>query len=270
MKEIPFIKMDGLGNDFFIIEPENSDIKLSPKEIQKLGDRKTGIGFDQLFILKPSKHADVQMVIYNSDGSKAGACGNGARCVADWFFKRNGVKECTIEAPGGKILKACAGRMITVNMGPALLNWDEIPLSRKVDTLFLPQLLPGFDAPCAVSMGNPHCVFFVKDIKKINLAQTGPDVESHPLFPERTNVEFAQIMSPSIIRMRVWERGAGITSACGSGACAVLVAAFMRGLTKKKAKIVMDGGTLVIEINKAEDVLMSGPVHTAFKGTAYL
>ena len=270
MKKIPFIKMDGLGNDFFIIEPANCGIKLSAKDIQRLGDRKTGVGFDQLFILKPSKKADIKMVIYNSDGSEAGACGYGARCVADWVFKNRGVKECTIEAPGEKILKAYNGKMVTVNMGPAKTNWDEIPLSQKVDTLRLPQILPAFDAPCAVSMGNPHCVFFVKDIKKINLAQNGPEVEWHPLFPQRTNVEFAQIITPSRIRMRVWERGAGITSACGSGACAVLVSAVRRGLTKNKAEIIADGGTLVIEINKAGDVLMSGPVHTAFTGAAYL
>lgn len=272
MKEIPFIKMDGLGNDFFIIEPENSDIKLSAKEMQKLSERKTGIGFDQLFILKPSKKADIKMVIYNSDGSEAGACGNGARCVADWVFKKKGIKECTIEAPGGKILKAYQGRLITVNMGPAKTNWDEIPLSQKTDTLHLPQVLPDLPEPCGVSMGNPHCVFFVKDIKKINLAKDGPAVEWHPLFPERTNVEFAQVLGPALIRMRVWERGAGITSACGSGACAVLVAAIRRGLCKKnkKTEIVMDGGTLIIEVDKNNDVLMSGPVHLSFKGTAYL
>lgn len=270
MRQIPFIKMDGLGNDFFIIEQENCNIKLSAKDIQKLGERKTGVGFDQLFILKPSRKADVKMIIYNSDGSTAGACGNGARCVADLIFKKKGVKECTIEAPDGKILHATLGRMITVNMGPAKVNWDEIPLSHKVDTLNMPQILPDFAAPTAVSVGNPHCVFFVKDIKKVNLAQNGPEVEWHPIFPERTNVEFAQVMSPSIIRMRVWERGAGITSACGSGACAVFVSAFRRGLCKKKAEIVMDGGTLVIELNKAGDILMTGPAHTAFSGTAYL
>jgi len=272
MKEIPFIKMDGLGNDFFIIEPKYSNIKLSAKEMQKLGNRKTGIGFDQLFILKPSKKADIKMEIYNSDGSEAGACGNGARCVAYWIFRNKGVKECSIEAPGGKILKAFQGRLITVNMGPAKTDWSEIPLSKKMDTLYIPKFLPDLPEPCSISMGNPHCVFFVKDIKKVDLAKYGPAVEWHPLFPQRTNVEFAQVISPTIVRMRVWERGAGITSACGSGACAVLAAAIRRGFCRKnkKTKIVMDGGTLIIEQEKNNDILMSGTVHLSFKGTAYL
>jgi diaminopimelate epimerase len=271
MRIIPFIKMDGLGNDFMIIDGREKKIKLSPCEIKKAGDRRTGVGFDQLFILEKSKIADIKMSIFNSDGTSAGACGNGARCVADIIFRETSKKEILIEAPEGKILEArAAGKLIAVNMRKPLFGWWDIPLAGKTDTLNLPKLLKGFPAPVALSMGNPHTVFFVKDINKINLAENGPKVENNPLFPQKTNVEFAQILTPSKIRMRVWERGAGITSACGSGSCAALVAAVRRGLSARKADIILDGGTLTIEWKKDGDVLMTGPAHKSFNGEFYL
>jgi diaminopimelate epimerase len=270
MKQTPFIKMDGLGNDFVIIDGRDKDVKLAPREIAKLGDRKTGIGFDQLFVLHNSRVADIKMDIYNSDGSSAGACGNGTRCVAKILFYETNENQVTLEAPGGKILRAYNGAQITVNMGEPRLNWDEIPLSAETDTLNLPQLLEGFGSPAAVSMGNPHAVFFVDDVAAVNLKKLGPAVENNNLFPEKTNVEFAQILPQGKIRMRVWERGAGITTACGSGACASLVAAVRRGLSARKAEVIMDGGSLGIEWTKEGDVLMTGPVHTAFSGVAFL
>lgn len=270
MRTIPFTKMDGLGNDFVIIDGRKEKIALSAGEIEKLGNRKTGIGFDQLFILENSPIADVKMLIFNADGSSAGACGNGTRCVADILFKETSLKEITLEAPGGKILKAYNGPQITVNMGAPALDWAEIPLSRQEDTLSLPAFLEGYGNPVAVSMGNPHVVFFVEDINSVNLAYAGPKVENDPLFPQRINVEFAQVLSPLQIHMRVWERGAGITSACGSGACAALVAAVRRGLSANKAEIIMDGGSLAIEWEEGGDILMTGAVNTAFKGEAYL
>lgn len=270
MKTVPFIKMDGLGNDFVIIDARIAPVELSAQEIAIIGDRHKGIGFDQLFILKQSESCDIKMDIYNSDGSTAGACGNGTRCVASLVFKETDKKEILIEAPKGKVLKAFNTNPVTVNMGKPAIAWQDIPLAKETDTLNMPHLLDGFESPVCVSMGNPHTVFFVKDVEALDIAALGRTVENNPIFPDRTNVEFAQIISPSKIRMRVWERGAGITLACGSGSCATLVAAVLRGLTERKAEIILDGGTLSIEWNKEDDVLMSGPVNMAFKGEFYL
>lgn len=280
-REISFIKMDGLGNDFVLIDARAKKIKLSAKDICALGDRRTGVGFDQLFVLEKSKCADVKMNIYNSDGSKAGACGNGARCVGKFLFEdfaraKNGraaPKTATIEAPYGKILQVqkAAGGLFSVNMGKAVFEAQKIPLAGGFDALNMPKLLKCFDAPTAVSMGNPHAVFFVKDVQDVCVGKLGPSVENNTkVFPDRTNVEFAQVISPSKILMQVWERGAGITRACGSGACATLAAAFKRGLTSNKAQIVMTGGTLVIEQKSNGDIYMTGPAHTSFYGIAYL
>jgi diaminopimelate epimerase len=262
--------MDGLGNDFIIIDARQNNIELSARDIKTLANRKTGVGCDQLFILRPSPAANVKMLIFNADGGAAGACGNGARCVADILFKESALREVALEAPGGKILKAYRGAQITVNMGRPGLNWRDIPLAREADTSNMPALLDGLKPPSAVSMGNPHAVFFVEDLNGVNLQEAGPAVENNALFPQRTNVEFAQILSKDKIRMRVWERGAGVTAACGSGACATLVAAVRKGLTNNKADIIMDGGALAIEWDKNGDVLMTGPVNAAFKGEAYL
>ncbi len=283
-RQIPFIKMDGLGNDFVLIDARTKKVKLSAKDIRVLGDRQTGVGFDQLFILEKSACADIKMNIYNSDGSKAGACGNGARCVGKFLFEdyarrcarakgRAAPKTATIEAPYGKILqvKTATGGLFSVNMGKAVFEAQKIPLAGAVDPLNMPVLLKGLSAPTAVSMGNPHAVFFVRRLEDINVEKLGPLVETNTkIFPDRTNVEFAQIISPSKILMRVWERGAGITRACGSGACATLAAAFKRGLSANKAQIVMTGGTLTIEQKPDGDIYMTGPAHTAFYGVAFL
>lgn len=269
MRTIPFIKMDGLGNDFVIIDSRQKVITLTPAEISKIANRRTGIGFDQLFILTKSNIADIKMTIYNGDGSSAGACGNGTRCIASLLFEEDSLKkEVLIEAPGSKLLKAYKNEQISVNMGAPDFSWQGIGLTEEKDTLNLKNLLPNMSA-CAVSMGNPHAVFFVEDVSKIDLAKLGPLVEHNPLFVNRTNVEFAQIVSPSKILMRVWERGAGITQACGSGACATLAAAYKKGLSSNKAQIIMPGGTLEIE-NKNGEILMAGPVNKAFIGQFYI
>lgn len=271
MRAIPFIKMDGLGNDFVIIDCRRTkeNVILTPSEIDKIANRRTGIGFDQLFILTKSDKADVKMTIYNKDGSLAGACGNGSRCIASLIFEevpsRN---EVLIEAPKGKILKAYQDRQIKVNMGAPDFSWQGIGLAEERDTSNLTGILPGMSAYC-VSMGNPHAVFFVDDIEKVDLAKLGPLVENHPIFVNRTNVEFAQVVSPDKILMRIWERGAGITQACGSGASATLAAAYKKGLSSNKAKIVMPGGTLEIEY-KDDEILMAGPVNKAFIGQFYI
>ena len=269
MRTIPFIKMDGLGNDFVVIDAREKAITLTAQEITKIANRRTGIGFDQLFILTKSNIADIKMAIYNGDGSSAGACGNGTRCIASLLFEEDSSKkEALIEAPGDKLLKAYKKEQICVNMGAPDFSWQGIGLAEEKDTLNLKNLLPNMSA-CGVSMGNPHAVFFVEDVNKIDLAKMGPLVENNPLFTNRTNVEFAQIVSPSEILMRVWERGAGITQACGSGACATLAAAYKKGLSSSKAKIIMPGGTLEIE-NKDGEILMAGPVNKAFIGQFYI
>lgn len=271
MRVIPFIKMDGLGNDFVIIDCRKTQdiVKLTAKEIETIANRRTGIGFDQLFILTDSDKADVKMTIYNGDGSLAAACGNGSRCISSLIFEEKPSKqEVLIEAPGGKILKAYNKRQICVNMGKPDFSWQGIGLAEEKDTSNLIGLLPNLSG-CGVSMGNPHCVFFVEDVSKVDLAKYGPLVEHNPLFVNRTNVEFAQVVAPNKILMRVWERGAGITQACGSGACATLAAAYKKGLSASKAEIIMPGGTLEIE-NKDGEILMAGPVNKAFIGQFYI
>ncbi len=267
MKQIPFIKMDGLGNDFVIIDGRKNKISLTVALIKKMADRKTGIGFDQLIVLKKSNTCDVKMEIYNADGTTAGACGNGTRCVSSLIFEESKKKQITLEAPYKKVLTAWRGKQITVDMGEPKTAWQDIPLAKKSDTLNLKVLTILPTAVCT-SMGNPHAVFFVKDVEKLDISKLGPQVENHTLFPQRTNVEFAQILGPQKIRMRVWERGAGITLACGSGACATLAGAIRRGLIKNKASIIMDGGTLFIE-QKQDRILMSGPVNKAFCGVYF-
>lgn len=268
---LQFRKMHGLGNDFVILDNRLGDKSFTPEQIRQIADRRFGVGCDQLMLLEPSRTpgADCFMRIYNPDASEAGACGNGTRCVADMLMKEGSKTSCVIETVSGLLAcRAVENDLVEVDMGAPRLNWNEIPLSEERDTLHL-GIGDGdtLSDPVAVSMGNPHCVFFVRDVEKFPVESLGPSVERHALFPERTNVEFAQIMSPSKIRMRVWERGTGVTQACGSGACATMVAAARRGLTSRKAEIVLDGGSLFLEWREGDDhVLMTGPVAHVFDG----
>ncbi|MCQ2914840.1 MAG: diaminopimelate epimerase [Alphaproteobacteria bacterium] len=271
MKKIPFIKMDGLGNDFVILR----DIDLTEDEIRAIGNRKTGVGFDQLIVLKPSKIAEIKILFFNADGSVAGACGNGSRCTAKLLMDEMNKDSIIMESPTGGLLKGkrAEGDLISVNMGQPKLAWNEIPIKEDQDTLNIKGISDELPLPVGVSMGNPHAVFFVDDINKINdefLSKWGNYVEHHEMFPQRVNVEFAQVVKPDLIRMRVWERGAGITEACGTGACATLTAAVRRKLSNNKAKIQMDGGSLIIEWDKNHDIIMTGTTHTSFKGELYL
>lgn len=273
MKNVPFIKMDGLGNDFVIIDNRSGAIRLTTEDVVSIGDRKTGVGFDQMIIIEPSDKAFVRMKIYNADGSAAGACGNGTRCVGKWLMDETRQTSLALEAPDGKILKAfreSPEALVTVDMGKPFLKWDEIPVAEECDTLYMPKLCDGLPEPVGVSMGNPHAVFFVDDVEHMNIEAFGSQIEKHPFFPARTNVEFVQVVRPDLLRMRVWERGAGITMACGTGACASLVAAVRRGISAEKAEIKMDGGSLFIEWAQKINVLMTGDTHRAFDGTAYL
>ncbi|WP_420548852.1 diaminopimelate epimerase [Curvivirga sp.] len=265
---VAFRKMHGLGNDFIVVDNRDGKLKLSDEQIKLMSHRRLGIGCDQFIILEPAQNsdADVFMRIHNPDASESGACGNATRCVASLIIAETGQSEIIIETLRGLLpSKEVGDGLYSVNMGGALLDWQNIPLSRDIDTTKLPIEVDGAATPFAVGMGNPHCVFFVDDADKINLEKVGPEAEHHPLFPERTNVEFVSKKSDGSLRMRVWERSAGITMACGSGACAVGVAAFESGFTdNRKMDIELDGGVLTIEYLENGDVIMTGPVATSF------
>lgn len=264
-----FKKMHGLGNDFVILDHREVASELKAEKIRKIADRRRGVGCDQVIVLEPSKEADLFMRIFNPDGSEAESCGNAARCVAHLLLEEQGGTECSIETRGGLLPCRRAGStQIEVDMGAPKLEWEEIPLSEAADTLNLPIGETALPDAVAVNMGNPHCVFFVDDIEDIPVEVLGPVFEHHALFPEKTNVEFAQILEDKFIRLRVWERGTGVTPACGSAACATIVAAVSRGLAGRRAEITMDGGTLTLEWRESDGhVLMTGPVSYVYDGT---
>lgn len=264
--DVPFLKMHGLGNDFVIIDCRRGTPVLTKSQIVKVADRKRGVGCDQLVHMLPPKSpkADVYLDMYNADGSSLGACGNASRCIADLMMSELGTMECTIETVSG-ILECTRAEnwQVCVDMGTPKLEWNEIPVSKQCDTLHLP--LDG--DPVGVSMGNPHCVHFCEDVGTVSVDKLGAKVEHDPLFPERTNVEYVGIQGKDHLRMRVWERGAGITQACGTGACASAVAAVRRGLTGRKVRVTLDGGDLMIEWRESDGhVLMTGPVAYSFEG----
>lgn len=259
---LPFMKMHGAGNDFVVIDSRGRGAVVTPALARALGDRNRGVGFDQLAEIRDAEGADFTLDFWNSDGSRAGACGNATRCVSDYMMGQLGRDSVTlVTLRGGLSARRLADGRVSVNMGQPQRDWAEVPLARAVDTDHLP--LPG--DPVAVGMGNPHCVFFVPDAMAVDLAAVGPALEHDPLFPQRTNVEFASVTGENRLRMRVWERGSGITLACGSGACATAVAAATRGLTGRQVTLDLDGG--VLEIDWREDgVWMAGPVARVFDG----
>jgi diaminopimelate epimerase len=267
---IKFRKMHGLGNDFVIFDNRFKRADSAKKGITRIANRRLGVGCDQVIFMESAKgEGDIFLDMYNADGSALEACGNGTRCVAHLLMQETGGEECLIETVAG--LLHCSqfeDGIIQADMGAPRLEWSDIPLSEDRDTLNL-GIGDGdtLENPVAVNMGNPHCVFFVNDVEKMDIETLGPSVERNSLFPQRTNVEFAQILSPDKIRMRVWERGTGVTMACGSGACATIVAAVRRGLTGRRVEIVLDGGSLYLEWRESDGhVLMSGPVTDVFKG----
>ncbi|PWC36152.1 diaminopimelate epimerase [Azospirillum sp. TSO35-2] len=265
-----FLKMHGLGNDFVVIDARSTPYRPSEAEVRAIADRRTGVGCDQLIVLErtDAPGAAAFMRIFNANGSEAGACGNASRCVGWLLMEESGGDRASFQTAAGLLHASWAdnGR-ITVDMGEPRLDWSAIPLAEPADTLRVDAVEHGgFAGPVAVNMGNPHAVFFVNDAEAVPLEEVGPVFEHHPAFPERANIEFAQVLSPTAIRMRVWERGAGITQACGSGSCATLVAAVRRGLTGRKADILLDGGTLTIEWTEDNRVLMTGPVALSFSG----
>ncbi|HEY5048536.1 MAG TPA: diaminopimelate epimerase [Rhizomicrobium sp.] len=265
-----FRKMHGLGNDFVVFDARNGDFALDEASARAVADRRTGIGCDQVIVIERSTNgADAAMRIFNADGNEVEACGNAARCVARLLFEEKGTTGVQIDTGAGRLICSDAGKdSVTVDMGQPRLDWQEIPLSSPVETKNFPLDIGGrCYAAAAVSVGNPHCVLFVDDAQNAAVEEIGAKVENNPLFPHRTNVEFASVISPSRLRMRVWERGVGITRACGTGACAVGVAAHRRGLTDRKVEIELDGGILAIEWREEDDhILMTGDAALAFTG----
>ncbi len=263
----PFVKMHGLGNDFVVFDGRESGLRITPAQAVAAGDRHRGVGCDQIIVLEPAPDADVFMRILNPDGSEAGACGNATRCVADIVGRETGRGQVTIRTIAGVLpAEALPDGRWRVDMGPARLGWREVPLAHEADTLHLPLSLDGVADPAACSMGNPHATFFVRDLDGLPLDWLGPRLEHDPIFPQRANIGFAQVLSPEHIRLAVWERGAGLTLACGSGACASIVNAARRGLTGRQARVTMPGGDLDMEWREDGHVLMAGPVATVFSG----
>jgi diaminopimelate epimerase len=269
---VPFRKMHGLGNDFVVLDARSAAIPLATRQIRTIADRRLGVGCDQLIVLEPpsAKGADAFMRIYNPDGSEAEACGNATRCVAALLMAERGRDAVEIQTVAGLLEAEKAGPgalpTVSVDMGPARLDWRDVPVAQACDTLRMPVGVGPLQEPVGCSMGNPHATFFVADLAAIDIAAIGPQLETHAFFPQRANIGFAQIVGENRLRLRMWERGAGITMACGSGACAAGVAAARRGLTGRKVEVILDGGTLGIEWLPDGHVLMTGPVSLAFEG----
>ncbi len=266
---VPFRKMHGLGNDFVVLDARAGALDLTPDRIVGIADRHFGVGCDQFIVMEPgTRGADVFMRIYNPDGSEGGACGNATRCIASLVAGESGADSVVVRTISGDLpVERLPDGLWRADMGAPRLGWQEVPLAREADTLHLPIALGPVADPAACSMGNPHATFFVPDLDAIDVAGLGPALERHATFPDRANIGFAQVMGPEWIRLRMWERGAGMTLACGSGACATLVNAVRRGLAARRAYISMERGDLVIEWRESDGhVLMTGPVATAFTG----
>ncbi len=271
MNGIPFVKMHGLGNDFVVFDGRRDPavLDLDNATAARIADRKTGVGCDQLIVIEPARDelADAFMRIRNNDGGEVEACGNATRCVANIVMGELGRKDVIIETVAGLLdANGLADGRVTVDMGQVRLDWRDIPLSQAVDTNHIPLSLGGLSDAVGVNVGNPHAVFFVDDAESIDIEKLGPVLEHHEMFPERANIEVCSIIGKNRIRMRVWERGVGVTRACGTGACAAGVAAARRGLTGRKTEIILDGGPLTIEWLPDDHVLMTGPVATSFSG----
>ena len=260
---IPFIKMHGLGNDFVVIDARTAAVPaLTPAAVRALADRRTGIGFDQLILLEPSDTRDFRVRFFNADGSEAGACGNGSRAVAVLHGA-----PAEVDTAGGPITLEPLEGGARVDMGSPRFDWDAIPLAYPVDTFTMPVGWEALEGPMAVNVGNPHAVFFVEDADAVALDRLGPIIEHDAIFPERVNVNVASLAGPDHLRLRVWELGAGLTRACGTGACATAVAAIRRGLVKSPVRVTLPGGDLVITWEPGGTILMSGPAVESYRGT---
>jgi diaminopimelate epimerase len=275
MSETRFRKMNGLGNDFVVLDGRARPLALGTEAVKAIADRQEGIGCDQLIALEPSAKADVFMRIWNADGGEVAACGNAARCVAALVAEERGRNEVTVETEAG-VLDAMVNQdgTVTVDMGAPRFDWQDIPLAEPfADTRYIelqvgPIDAPVLHSPSVVNVGNPHCIFIVDDVDAYDLARFGPMLEHHPLFPERSNISLAQVTAPDALKLRTWERGAGLTQACGTAACAAAVAAARLKRTGRKVKVSLPGGDLLIEWRESDGhILMTGPYSLDFEGT---
>src|SRR5471030_2280747 len=274
MTGTPFLKMHGLGNDFVVLDARAVDLELTPERRRTIADRRLGVGCDQLIVLErpTDREADVFMRIYNPDGGEAGACGNATRCVASVVMDERNSDHVTVQTIAGLLESQKTGMganglpVIAVDMGPARLDWREIPVARACDTNHMPVGLGLLQDPVGTNMGNPHATFFVDDLDAIAIAELGPKLEHHAFFPERANIGVAQMIGKDRLRLKVWERGAGLTLACGSGACAAGVAAIRRGLSGRTVEVVVEHGTLTIEWMRDGNVMMTDGISLTYKG----
>ena len=273
--ELPFFKMNGLGNDFIVLDGRENQFMPDGDQMRHLADRHKGMGCDQIMIMRPSDQVGtIRLDMFNADGSPAGACGNGTRCVARLVMDQESSDKIGIETVAGHLKSWRADArsdVISVDMGPVSLDWQDIPTNRAVDTLAVDLGFPELGVATLVSVGNPHAVFFVENVETVNLHHWGPLAEQHTLFSDRANIEFIQILDRQTIRMRVWERGAGMTLACGSGACAAAVASACRGLTDNEVTLHLDGGAVQIMWRRDTDghVVMTGPTTYVAEGIIY-
>jgi diaminopimelate epimerase len=271
---IPFRKMNGLGNDFVVIDARVQRLDLSEAQARAIANRKSGIGCDQIIVMEKSSLADVKMRIWNAEGGEVESCGNASRCIADIIMQERGADAATIDTKGGFLVGKRMGTLqVSIDMGAPRFDWDKIPLSEKfADTRYIELQVGPIDAPLihspsVVNVGNPHCIFWVKNLDVVNLAKVGPMIENHPLFPERTNVELAKVVARDHVQVNVWERGAGLTSACGTAACAVMAAGFRLKLLDDKARVTLPGGDLLMAMDRETGhVIMTGPLAYDFDG----
>lgn len=269
MSNTPFRKMHGTGNDFVVLDSRKQSLLFDGAAAKRLADRHFGIGCDQLVLLEPSSVADVAMRIFNADGGEISTCGNATRCVADLVMQEKGADTASIETRAGiRTGRRAADGGVTVNMGAPRFDWTEIPLSESRNTQHLGLEEGLLRDPVAISMGNPHAIFFVRDLAHIRMGEWGPKLERNPLFKEGANISAVQVLAPDHLKMVVWERGTGLTMACGSAACAAVVAGVHRDVCYRQATVELPGGTLSIDWQQGEpgEVLMSGPVAYVFEG----
>ena len=261
----PFIKMHGLGNDFIVFDARVAPLDMTPAVVRRLADRRTGIGCDQLIVVEPSASATVRARFWNRDGQPVGACGNGSRAVAVLVGG-----DASIETDGGLLIAAATADGASVDMGVPRFDWEAVPLAYAMDTRALPLAWEDLAAPGAVSVGNPHAVFFVADPAAVDLERLGPLIEHDAVFPDRVNVGIAMLRARDRITLRVWERGAGLTRACGTGAVAAVAVAQRRGLAEPQVTVTLPGGDLVITRRDDGHLLMAGPAVVAFTGSVDL
>jgi diaminopimelate epimerase len=269
-----FRKMNGLGNDFVVFDARSAPVAMTEARARAIADRRSGIGCDQLIVMEPSKRADVTMRIWNNEGGEVESCGNASRCIADLIFTEKRTTRATIDTKGGFLVAEKAGdALVTIDNGAPRFDWKDIPLSEKFhDTRHIelqvgPVEAPLIHSPSVVNVGNPHCIFWVKDLDVVDLSKVGPMLEHHPLFPERANITLARVDAKDHVTIRVWERGAGLTRACGTAACAVMAAGARIRIIGRKATVSLPGGDLFMECRESDGhILMTGPVSYDFEG----